>query len=143
MEGTDASAGGQSRNMSPRSQNRISVILHSPPEGSHLERNRRLRMPMFVRIADENALNDLQNWEGEEETWFRFSDYLVETALCLTVKMAGATGREPAASCVTVRRSNLSAAASANVSQNSRAKGCALGRKKRMRVSEVFDRPAF
>ena len=77
MEGTDAAVGGQSRNIS-RSQNRILVILHSPPEGPHLEtdrRNRRLRMPMFVRIADENALNDLQNWEGEEEIWFRFSDY--------------------------------------------------------------------
>lgn len=78
MEGTDASVRGQSRNISLRSQNRISVILQSPPEGSHLEtgrRNRRLRMPIFVGIADENALKDLQNCEAEEEIWFRFSDY--------------------------------------------------------------------
>src|SRR5882672_4775284 len=37
--------------------------------------------------------------------------------------MAGATGLEPAASCVTGRRSNLSEAARANVRENWRAKG--------------------
>ena len=38
-------------------------------------------------------------------------------------KLAGAMGLEPAASCVTVRRSNLGEAGCANVRENYRAKG--------------------
>ena len=60
--------------------------------------------------------------------------------------MAGTTGLEPAASCVTGRRPNLSEAARANVRENRRAKGVLCEETADTRfdcVSEVGDRAAF
>ena len=54
-------------------------------------------------------------------------DSIVDTfVLAFDLILAGATGLEPAASCVTGRRFNLGEAGCTNVTENYRAKRCAL-----------------